>query len=324
VVQRGRVSTRSDTVRAARLIELGQPLQIEEVELPAPAEGEVRVELHYGGVNPIDRYNAAGQVNPEAVRPRTLGGEAAGEVDGRPVLVAGEGLGFVRDGVWSQAAVVPREAVVDVPDGVAPEHAAAMGIAGLTALNCVRTLARVTAEDRVVVLGASGGVGSMIVSLARAAGATVWGQTGSESKVPTITAEGADRVLVGGPEEIVADLAQYEPTVAFDVLGDGYMAALVEAMAARGRIVSLGVSAGADVTFNMRLLYRKMLSLLGYGGTILRREDRRPGLEAALEAVRAGELSVRVDSVLPLEDVNEAFQRLADRKVQGKLLLDLG
>ena len=164
----------------------------------------MRVDLHYGGVNPIDRYNAEGQVNPDAPRPRTLGGEAAGEVDGRLVLVAGEGLGFVRDGVWSQAAVVPREAVFDVPDGVAAEHAAAMGIAGLTALNCVRTLARVTADDRVLVLGASGGVGSMIVSLAHAAGATVWGQTGSEAKVSAITAEGADRVLVGGPQEIAA------------------------------------------------------------------------------------------------------------------------
>jgi NADPH2:quinone reductase len=323
VVERGPVASGSDTVRAARLVELGQPLQIQEVELPAPAEDEVRVELRYGGVNPIDRYNAAGQVNPDAVRPRTLGGEAAGEIDGRLVLVAGEGLGFVRDGVWSQAAVVARGAVIDVPDGVAPEHAAAMGIAGLTALNCVRTLARVTAEDRVVVLGASGGVGSMIVSLAQSAGATVWGQSGSEAKVPAITEEGADRVLVGRPADIAADLADFEPTVAFDVLGDGYVATLVEAMAARGRIVSLGVSAGADVTFDMRLLYRKMLSLLGYGGTILAREERRRGLEAALEAVRAGELSVRVDSVLPLEEVNEAFQRLADRHVQGKLLLDL-
>ena len=179
----------SDTVRAARLVELGAPLQVQEVELPAPGGDEVRVDLHYGGVNPIDRYNAEGQVNPDTPLPRTLGGEAAGEVKGRLVLVAGEGLGFVRDGVWSQAAVVPREAVVEVPDGVAAEHAAAMGIAGLTALNCVRTLAQVTAEDRVVVLGASGGVGTMLVSLARAAGASVWGQTGSEAKVPAITAE---------------------------------------------------------------------------------------------------------------------------------------
>ncbi len=312
-----------DTVRAARLTELGQPLQIQDVQLPEPGEDEVRVDLHYGGVNPIDRYNAEGQVNPDAIRPRTLGGEASGEVDGRLVLVAGEGLGFVRDGVWAQAAVVPRAAVAEVPDGVASEHAAAMGIAGLTALNCVRTLAQVTAEDRVVVLGASGGVGSMIVSLARSAGATVWGQTGSEAKAPAITAEGAHHVLVGGPEEIATGLADYAPTVAFDVLGDGYVAAVIEAMAPRGRIVSLGVSAGADVTFNMRVLYRKMLSLLGYGGTSLTREERRPGLQAALEAVRAGELTVRIDSVLPLEDVDDAFQRLAERRVQGKLLLDL-
>jgi NADPH:quinone reductase len=213
--------------------------------------------------------------------------------------------------------------VVDVPRGVASEHAAAMGIAGLTALNCVRTLAHVSADDRVVVLGASGGVGSMIVSLAHSAGATVWGQTGSAAKVAAITEEGADRVLVGGAGEIDGELSQFEPTVAFDMLGDAYTATLVEAMAPRGRIVSLGVSAGADVTFNMRLLYRKMLSLLGYGGTILTREDRRPGLQAALEAVRAGEMSVRIDSVLPLADVNEAFRRLVDRTVQGKLLLDL-
>jgi NADPH:quinone reductase len=317
-------STAADTVRAARLIELGAPLEIEEIQLQAPGEDEVRVDLHYGGVNPIDRYNAEGQVNPDTPRPRTLGGEAAGELEGRPVLVAGEGLGFVRDGVWSQAAVVPRAAVYEVPAGVASEHAAAMGIAGLTALNCVRSLARVTADDRVLVLGASGGVGSMIVSLCRSAGATIWGQTGSEAKVAAITAEGADRAIVGGPEDIHAALADFAPTVVFDVLGDGYVSVVVEAMASRGRIVSLGVSAGADVAFNMRVLYRKMLTLLGYGGTILTPEERRPGLQAALEAVRDGDLKVRIDSVLPLQDVNDAFRRLVDRQVQGKLLLDLG
>lgn len=314
----------SGTVRAARLVELGQPLQVQEVTLPEPSDDEVRVDLEYGGVNPIDRYTAEGQVNADAVRPRTLGGEAAGHVEGRLVLVAGEGLGFVRDGLWAQAAVVPRTAIVEVPEGVQAQHAAAMGIAGLTAINCVRGLAGVTAEDRVVVLGASGGVGSMIVSLARAAGATVWGQTGAAAKAASITEDGADRVLVGGPEDLAAELVDYAPTVAFDVLGDGFVAVAMEAMAPRGRVVSLGVSAGAEVAFNMRVLYRKMLTLLGYGGTILSREERRAGLEAALEALRAGELKVRIDSVLALDDVNEAFRRLVDRRVQGKLVLDLG
>jgi NADPH2:quinone reductase len=312
------------TIRAARLVALGEPLQIQEVELPAPGADEVRVELHYGGVNPIDRYTAEGRVNPGGPRPRTLGAEAAGELDGRPVLVAGESLGATRDGVWAQAAVVPRPAVVDLPDGVSPRAAAAMGIAGLTALNCVRELAAVTAEDRVVVLGASGGVGSMIVSLARSAGAAVWGQTGSAAKAAAITENGAHRVLVGGPEHIADDIVGFEPTVAFDPLGGGFVAPLVEAMAPRGRIVSFGVSAGPEVTFNMQLVYRKAVALLGYGGILLTREERRPGLQAALEAVRAGELKVRIDSVLPLEEVNDAFRRLVDRRVQGKLLLDLG
>lgn len=59
----------------------------------------MRVELEFGGVNPVDTYVAAGRVNPDGLLPRTLGGEAAGVVDGRPVLVAGEGLGVARDGV---------------------------------------------------------------------------------------------------------------------------------------------------------------------------------------------------------------------------------
>jgi NADPH2:quinone reductase len=313
----------ADRVRAARLTQHGRPLTVDEVELPAPPPGEVRVDLAFGGVNPVDRYIAEGRVAPDAPVPRTLGGEAAGYLEGRAVLVAGEGLGTARDGVWAQAAVVPPEAVLDVPAGVEPHDAAAMGIAGLTALNCVRTLARVTGDDRVFVTGASGGVGTMLVSLARAAGATVWGQTGSEQKVSTITEMGADRVLVGGAEQIAPALAEFQPTVAIDSLGDGFVSPVVEAIAARGRIVSLGTSAGADVAFNMQQLYRKMVSLLGYGGMQLTRQERRPGLEEALRAVAAGELKVRIDSVLPLDQVNQAFDRLIRRDVRGNLLLDL-
>lgn len=313
----------SAPIRAARLTEHGRPLAVEEVQLPEPGAGEVRVELAFAGVNPVDTYIAKGLVSPDAPLPRTLGGEAAGSVDGRPVLVAGGGLGGARDGVWAQAAVVPQEAVIDLPAGVEPRDAAAMGIAGLTALKCVRDVAQVTGEDRVVVLGASGGVGSMIVSLAHAAGATVWGQTGSEHKAAGITAQGADRVLVGGPDEIAGELAGFEPTAAFDPLGDGYVEPLVAAMAPRGRIVSFGVSAGAQTTFNIQQLYRKMVALLSYAGMLLTPEERRPGLVQALEAVRAGDLKVRVDRILPLEQINEAFDLIAQRELQGKVLLDL-
>lgn len=266
---------------------------------------------------------AEGRVAPDGPLPRTLGSEGSGLLDGRPVLISGGGLGAGRDGVWAQAAIVPKSSVHEVPEGVELTDAAAMGVAGLTAWNVVHDLARVTAEDRVLVLGASGGVGTMIVSLARAAGATVWGQTGSEDKVAGIERLGADRVIVAGPEELAGELAELEPTVAFDPLGGGFLRPVVDSVVAAGRIVSFGTSAGAEVQFNLQTLYRKGISLLGYGGMRVTTEARRRGLAAALQALKSGALQVVVDEVLPLEDVDEAFQRLLERRVQGNLVLAL-
>jgi NADPH2:quinone reductase len=311
------------TIRAARLQQHGAPLRVEHVELPEPGPDEVLAELRFGGVNPVDRYVAEGRVAPDEPLPRTLGGEASGTADGRPVLVAGGGLGARRDGVWAQAAVVPARSVVELPQGVDLRDAAAMGIAGLTAYNVVRDLAAVGPEDRVLVLGASGGVGTMIVSLASAVGATVWGQTGSEDKAPLIEEQGADRVIVAGPDELADALASFQPTVVFDPLGDGFVQPVLEASAPKARIVSFGTSAGPEVALNMQTLYRKALSLLGYAGMMLGEGERRRGLQSALGALAGGELRVVIDEVLALEDVNEAFQRLVERRVRGKLLLAL-
>ena len=79
------------------------------------------------------------------------------------MLVHGEGLGTARDGVWAQAAVVPSEAVTDIPEGVDLGEAAAIGVVGVTAWNVVHKVGQVGSDDRVLVLGASGGVGSAIV-----------------------------------------------------------------------------------------------------------------------------------------------------------------
>jgi NADPH2:quinone reductase len=287
------------TVRAARLHEHGKPLVIESVDLPEPSEDEVLVELEFGGVNPIDTY------------------------DGRPVMVVSEGLGTGRDGVWAAAAVVPRAAVHELPDGVSARDAAAMGVAGHTAWNVVHELGRVSAEDRVLVLGASGGVGTMIVSLASAAGAIVWGQTGSAAKTEVIERQGAARAIVAGAGELADALDGFVPTVVCDALGDGFAQPVIEALAPGGKLVSFGASAGPEVTLNIRQLYRKGLSLLGYGDRLVTREQRREGMKAVLDALRNGEMKVVIDDVLPLEDAGEAFARLARRGVCGKLLLKL-
>jgi NADPH2:quinone reductase len=281
------------------------------------------VEIEFAGVNPVDRYVAEGRVAPDAPLPRTLGGEGAGTLDGRGVLVAGEGLGSARDGVWAEAAVVPRPAVLDLPDGVGTREAAAMGVAGLTAWKVVREVGAVEAEDRVLVLGASGGVGTMIVSLARGAGATVWGQTGSPDKTKLIEEQGAERTIVASPEQLADAISDFEPTVVFDPLGDGFVQPVLDSLTPYGRLVSFGTSAGPEVQLNMRTLYRKSLSVRGYGGMLLGRDERRAGLQKALEAVRAGELRVVIDEVLPLERVNEAFARITQRQVRGKVLLGM-
>ena len=313
----------SQTVRAVRLRTHGEPLQVETVELPEPGEDEVRVELEFAGINPIDRYIAEGRVAPDGPLPRTLGSEGAGHIDGRAVMVSGEGLGATRDGTWARAAVVPRGAVYDLPDGVQTRDAAPMGVVGFTAYYTVCELGRVGAEDRVLVLGAAGGVGSTIVSLAHAAGATVWGLTNSADTGEVITGQGADRAIVAGPDELADAVSELEPTVVFDPLGDGFVQPVLDSLAPRGRLVSFGTSAGADVQLNMQTLYRKMISILGFGGMLLTPDERRAGQEKALEALRAGDLRMVIDDVLPLDQINDAFQRLEQHKVRGKLLLRL-
>ena len=310
-------------VKAARLHDHHSPLRVEEVELPAPAPGEVRVELAFAGVNPIDSYVARGLVAADGPLPRTVGGEASGLVDGRPVLVTGAGLGSTRDGVWAGAANVPETAVVPLPDGVGLQTAGATGVAGLTAWHTLN-LAEVGPEDRVLVLGAGGGVGLTAVSLAVAMGATVWGQTGSTGKAEAIRRQGAHDVLVTDASGLAGALADRAPTVVLDGLGGGFTAAAVQALAPRGRLVLFGTSTGSTSTMELQPLYRKGLRLLGYGGLILTDAERREGLAEALTAVADGRMRIPIDRVLPLEEVAEAFRLIGDRAVTGKIVLELG
>ncbi len=312
------------TVRAARLVGHGLPLEVRTVQLPEPGPGELVVEMALAGVNPVDRYGATGAVAADAPLPRTLGVEGVGRVDGRWVVLHDHGLGTTRDGLWAEAAVVPRAACIDLPDGVAPQSAAALGVAGATAFRTVNELGRVSADDRVLVLGASGGVGSMIVSLVHGIGARVWGQTGHGQKAGDIESCGADRVVVAGAGDLVSACAELRPTVVFDALGDGFTGAAVEVLEPRGRLVVYGTSADGEGRVPLRALYRKGLSVLGYGGLIEPADAIRRGIEGALAAIREGRMSVKVDEVLPLDEVNEAFRRLEHQEVSGKLLLALG
>jgi NADPH:quinone reductase len=311
------------TTMAARLVEPGKPLKVAEFDLPAPGADEAEVDMLYGGVNPVDRYRAAGTVDAGSPVPRTLGAEGAGTFEGRPVVVFGHGLGTTRDGIWATRAIVPRAALIDVPAGIDPQRAAVMSVAGVTAWRTVTELAQVTADDRVLVLGAAGGVGSIIVSLVHRLGAAVWGQSDDPGAGAWLRALGADKVVTADAGGLVGELGDFRPTVGFDPLGDGFTGAAIQALAPRGRLVTFGTSAGPTGTIQLQAIYRSALRILGYGG--LRDSDEVLGaaLAKALRALADGRLDVAVGKTLPLSRVNEALDLLAARKVMGKVVLEL-
>jgi len=309
-------------VRAARLIEHGAPLEVQEIALPTPADDEVLVELAYAGVNPVDGYNAAGKVAADGPLPRTLGAEAAGYVDGVPVVVAGRGLGSVRDGVFAEAAVVPRDAVVDIPEGVSLRDAAAVGIVGLTAFRTVE-IAEIGPADRVLVLAGSGAVGLAAIAYAVSKGAQVWGQTGNEAKADAITAMGAARAVVSDAAGLTAKVQAFEPTAVIDSLGGEFTPAALAALAPRGRLLIFGASAGGEGKIGFLQLYRKQQRILTYGGLGATTPERREGIAGALAAIADGKLRIHIGAEVGLDQVREAFALVADRKVIGKVILKL-
>jgi NADPH2:quinone reductase len=310
------------TVRAARVIAHGAPLEIQDIELPELADGEVLVELAYAGVNPVDRYIAEGKVAPDGPVPRTLGGEGSGRVDGRPVMVSGLGLGAMRDGVFAESAVVPVATVVDVPDGLDLRDAAAMGVLGATAWRVVE-IGEIGPSDRLLVLGGSGGVGLSVISYAASKGAEIWGQTRSVDKADAIREMGAKEAVVADAAGLAEAVRDFKPTAVIDALGGDFTAAALNVLSPRGRLVLFGTSAGTQAQINLQQLYRNQLQVLSYGGLGATQDERREAMAHAARAVADGRMRVYVGAELPLESVNEAFSLLTDRKVAGKVVLRL-
>ncbi|MPZ79552.1 MAG: zinc-binding dehydrogenase [Actinophytocola sp.] len=304
-------------MKAARLHEFGSPLRIDDVPAPAPGPDEVLVRLTHAGVNPIDirlRDGGAGRVE----LPFVPGCDGVGRADSGPVVVYGAGLGLRRAGTYAEQVAVPAKGVVRLPDGVDPVQAAGIGLAGVTAWALVGR--GVTAADRVLVLGASGGVGSLAVQLARSAGARVWAQTTDPEDASRLDL-GADRVVACDAAGLRDAVRELEPTVVLDGLGGAFTGAAVRAVANGGRITVFGVSAGARGEVDYATLYRKSVTLYGHASLAMPAADVRDALVGCLELVGAGQVRVLVDEVLPLGAVNAAHRRLTERRTTGKLVL---
>jgi NADPH:quinone reductase len=311
-------------MRAARLHALNGTLQLDtDVPDPVAGPGEVVVDLAFASVNPLDIWVSRGAPGVAATNlPWIPGTEASGYLDGKPVLVRGGGLGVGRQGLYAEKVAVPMSCVTPIPEGVDLAQAAALGVAGITAWHAVHSKAEITGSDRVLVLGASGGVGAMAVQLAAATGATVCGQTGSGSKSAGILRNGADSAIVCNADTLAEALAGFVPTVVLDALGGPYTDAAIAAMENEGRLVTYGTSADEMVTINMRTLYRKGITVKGYTGLRETSADQAVILGRLFASVAEGSLRVPIDETLPLSSAADAFARILAKEVEGKLVLN--
>jgi NADPH:quinone reductase-like Zn-dependent oxidoreductase len=208
------------------------------------------------------------------------------------------------------------------PPSVSFEQAAALPVSGLTALQAVRNRGEVHAGQHVLIVGASGGVGSLAVQIAKAFGAEVTGVC-STAKVQAVRALGADQVVDYTREDFAAGPVRYD--VILDIGGNTPLARLRRALTPRGRLVIVGGETGGRWLGGLdRQLRAQLLSpfLRQRLGTFIASENA-ADLATLGELCEAGTLSPAIDRTLPLDDVAAAVRHLLDGKAVGKLVIDL-
>ena len=339
------------TMRAAVFHEHGGPekVRVEEVPRPEPGPGEVRIRVRAAGLNHLDLWVRRG-LPIETTMPHIGGSDLAGTVDavgpgvevetGTPVVVdpsldydwydrapPGPGLPAPRfrligehtDGGLAEYVVVPAANLTRIPDGVSFEIAAAAALTYVTAWHGLLDRARVRPGERVLVTGASGGVGTAAVQVARHIGATVLAVTSGPENVRRVEELGAHRVFDRLEEDWVAGVRGETGRAGVDVILDSVGApmwmGMLRSLGVQGRLVSYGATAGPEVRIDLRHLFWKQHSIMG--STMGRPEEFR----RVMGLVFDGTLAPVIDRVLPLDEARTAHELLEAGEVFGKLVL---
>lgn len=297
-------------MRAARIAELGSP--------PAPAEVEDdgAIEVVAVALNPLDLAVGAGRFyGGHPPLPYIPGAEAVGRLDGSRVYLFGEGYGVRRDGFLCERTDFPPELAVPVPDELDDATAVATGIAGVAAWVPLARLVSVRRDDRVLVLGATGLVGTIAVQVARLLGAERVVAAGrSEEKLARLVELGADAQVVLGSDGLVERMRDAcggdGPTVVFDPVWGVPVQAAIEATAPKARIVNLGQSAGPEATIASAAVRGKQLTILGHANVAMPPEERRAAYEEVAAHVAAGRIRIERET-FSLEQVAEAWSAQA-------------
>jgi len=322
-------------VHAIRMTTTGGPEVLEWCELDPPQAGpdDLLVRVHAAGLNFIDTYHRSG-LYPVPL-PYVPGVEGAGEVVavGPGAAAAGFGTGqrvawTAVPGSYAETVRVPARNAVPVPDAVSSELAAAVMLQGMTAHFLVTDTFPLGPGHRCLVHAAAGGVGRILVQLAKQRGAEVVATAGSPAKADAVRALGADHVIDYRARDFAADVEALLGPKAIDVVYDGVGRAVFEAslglLRRRGMMATFGNASGAvDPIAPLRLMQLGSLFLTRptLADYIADRADllRRSG--ELFDLLGSGRLDVEIGLRLPLAEAAEAHRRLESRSTTGKVLL---
>ena len=326
-------------MRAIAIDRFGGPevLAVRDMEVAPPGEGEVRVRLAFAGVNYIDVYMRTGAYarshTYETPLPMVPGMEGAGTIDAIGPGVEGFATGqrvawcIVR-GAYAECAVVPAWRLVPVPENVPLDVACALMLQGSTAHYLTHSAWRLRAGDVCVVHAAAGGVGQLLVQLAKGRGATVIATVGHPSKVAIARGCGADHTIlyrdVPFRDEVMRITNGRGADVVYDSVGRDTVHASIRSLRRRGLCVMFGASSGqVDAIVPLELaeagsvyFTRPHLADYMHDATEIRQRAR-----DLFGAYVGGNLRVTIDRVLPLSDAAQAHRILEGRESRGKLLL---
>lgn len=340
-------------MKAAQLVAHGAPGKFELREIPDPQPGpeDVVVQVVACGLNRLDLWLEEAGLPIRIPLPRTPGGEIAGRVaavgsavsDWKPgdsvavqsnvfcgeceycqrgeesQCLNGELLGVVRDGGFAEQVLVPQRALVRLPAGLDFETSAALTLAGSTAMHMLTDRTQVRAGDWVLAIGASSGVGSAAIQIAKHLGARVISTGSTAAKRELAQKLGADFAVDSTQPEWHLEVRKLTNKRGVDLVvehvGGDVLPKCFECLARGGTIVTCGATAGRNITFNLWPFFVKQQRLIGSYGR------NRKDMQATLEWAAAGKLKPVIDSVFPLAETAAAFAKLRSRGVLGKVLV---